>query len=203
VPRLLLVRHAESTWNVEGRWQGGADPELSPEGERQARLAGEGLGAAGLIFEEFVSSDLERARRTAALLAGDDLSGRVTVEPGLREYDVGEWSGLTRQEISVRWPDQLQRWAEGTLRAAPGGESREAFRRRVREALGRLASSRGESDTLVVTHGGVLRSLASWLGRPGEIFGYLSGFWTDCTESGIFLTSRVDLLASADYSPNN
>src|SRR5215510_15555658 len=96
--RLLLVRHGESTWNAQSRWQGQADPPLSPFGERQAEDATARLAEIATITSVWVS-DLRRARRTGELIARHlDLDG-VREEPRLRERDVGAWSGLTRDEI--------------------------------------------------------------------------------------------------------
>src|SRR5687768_13103713 len=93
--RLLLVRHGESTWNAQSRWQGQADPPLSPLGERQAEEAAERLAQTASITEIW-TSDLVRARRTAELIATQLGVPDVREEPRLRERDVGSWSGLTR-----------------------------------------------------------------------------------------------------------
>ena len=69
--RVLLIRHGQSTWNADGRWQGWADPSLSPEGRTQAEAAAVALGAAGEQFAGVVSSDLARARETAARVGND------------------------------------------------------------------------------------------------------------------------------------
>ena len=184
--RLLLVRHAQSSWNAEGRWQGAADPPLSPEGEHQAERGGEALAsalAAGDLpgpLEEVWSSDLLRARQTAAALArACGWEAAVRLEPGLREHDVGAWSGLTRAEIDRRWPGLVDAWSAGALPATPGGEARAVFDARVREAATRVAGIPGDGLAVVVTHGGVLRSLARWLGVEDRAPGNLQGFVVD------------------------
>src|ERR1700759_3832419 len=87
IDRLVIVRHGESVWNAEGRLQGQADPPLSPKGREEAR----GLAAAGggALPPRVVSSDLIRARETAALLGHPDAETDVR----LREINVGEWEG--------------------------------------------------------------------------------------------------------------
>src|ERR687894_225034 len=105
--RLLLVRHGESTWNARGRWQGWADPPLTDLGRAQAEAA----GPAAAPVDAVVSSDLQRARATAELMAvalGLDPAA-VHVEPDVRERDVGDFTGLTRAEIEERWPGVLAR----------------------------------------------------------------------------------------------
>jgi broad specificity phosphatase PhoE len=197
VPGLLLLRHAQSVWNATGRWQGTADPPLSEEGERQteraaARLAG--TGTFGLV----VTSDLERSRRTAALLALHlGLSAPQWVEAGLREYDVGEWSGLTHDQIEDRWPGAIDQFARGELSRLPGGEDRDAFDVRVATAgrrVGAKAAALGADRILVVVHGGVVRSLARTAGQTEYRVGPLAGYWGTCTEGGLFPTERVNLL---------
>ena len=125
--RLLLVRHGQSVWNAEGRWQGQADPPLSELGERQAEAAGSAIEPVDAV----VTSDLVRASRTAEIL-GDSLGVPVEVERGFRERDAGEWSGLTRVEIEEAWPGYL-----ADHRRPPGFELDEPLVERVLEAIER------------------------------------------------------------------
>ena len=175
VARLLLIRHAQSTWNAEGRWQGWADPPLSAEGVRQAAAAAARLGGLGL--ERVVSSDLARAQRTAEVLAGGLGLGHVEADAGWRERNVGEWSGLTRVEIEARWPGQLLAWREGRLERPPGGEAQAELEARVRAGLERAAGGSGVS--LVVTHGGVIHTAERLLGVEVTHIGNLGGRWVE------------------------
>jgi len=159
---LLLIRHAESTWNAIGRWQGHGDPPLSARGREQADALAEAL--AGLSPAFVVTSDLSRAIETGAPLARA-LGVAATTCPGLRELDVGSWTGLTRAQIATRDPDALARFESGADDApAGGGEARDALARRSREALARLSrealARRSERPIAVVTHLGVIRALA-------------------------------------------
>ena len=173
--RLLLIRHAQSTWNAEGRWQGWADPPLSPEGEGQALEAAARL--AGLGLERVVASDLVRARRTAEIVAAALALGGVEVDPGWRERNVGEGSGLTRAEIEDRWPGQLLAWREGRLERPPGGEAQVELEARVRAAIERTAQ--GDGAVLVVTHGGVIHTAERLLGVEMTHIGNLAGRWVE------------------------
>src|SRR5207302_10768657 len=101
--RLLLVRHGESEWNAVGRWQGWADPPLSELGQRQAAVAARAVGAVDAI----VSSDLQRASQTAAIIAGELGIGPVVVDVALRERAAGTSTGLTRDEIDEQFPGSL------------------------------------------------------------------------------------------------
>ncbi|MGH9114879.1 MAG: histidine phosphatase family protein, partial [Acidimicrobiales bacterium] len=151
VGRLLLLRHAESTWNHVGRWQGWADPPLSPDGEAQVRAAA-GRLAAEPPFEMVATSDLCRARRTAELLAGElGIDGGLAVDAGLREYDVARWSGLTYEQIEAGWPGELERFRRGEV-SPPDGEDRFEFDARVAAAgrrVGMLAAKAGGARLLV------------------------------------------------------
>jgi len=206
VPGLLLLRHAQSAWNADGRWQGWADPPLSSEGEAQIRRAAH--SAAGHLaaarpatgqepFDRVVSSDLARARRTAELLTQAlDLAAPLHVEPGLREYDVGEWSGCTLAQIEARWPGAVARFSRGEI-AAPGGEARADFDARVGAAarrVGAAAHAAGVRGLLVVAHGGVIRALARAAGQAEYRVGHLAGYWGEYGEGGLFPEEPVNLL---------
>jgi uncharacterized phosphatase len=146
VTTILLARHGETDWNREGRWQGWADPSLNGTGHDQAReLAGR---LAETHFEAVYSSDLRRAFETAEVLAAPH-NLTVVTDPGLREIDVGQWSGLTRAQISERFP----------LGNRPGGETREQHSVRVLATVERIARAHPGQRILIVAHGGCLRAL--------------------------------------------
>lgn len=174
---LLLLRHGESTWNAALRWQGWADPPLSDQGERQARAAVSRLADAGLT--SIASSNLARARRTAEILAADLGLGPVTVDADLRERSVGEWEGLTVDEIEAGWPGQMTAYRERRIPSPPGGEDAPTLVARTSSALDRLARRRPGQRVLVVSHGGVIRALERALGDPSMAAGVpnLGGRW--------------------------
>ena len=174
---ILLLRHGQSTWNAEGRWQGWSDPPLSDLGLSQAKEAAGHLGGVGATA--VVTSDLDRARTTGRILADGLGLGPPVEDRDLREYDVGDWEGLTRPEIEAGWPDQLAAWREGRLLATPGGETRSAFLERVMAALRRVASAAELGDVaVVVTHGGVIRAAEQVTGGERQaVIGNLAGRW--------------------------
>lgn len=180
-PHLLLLRHGQSTWNAEGRWQGWADPPLSPTGVSQAEAVLPALLDAG--FEAVVSSDLQRARATAEILARG-LDASVEVDARLRERDVGAWSGLTPAGIEERWPGRLEAWRAGRLLRPPGGESNPQLEARALDALQAL-SSRPERAILVVTHAGVLRLVQRRLSSEVGTTAHLGGRWVQLTPTGV------------------
>lgn len=185
---LLLVRHGQSTWNGEGRWQGQADPPLSALGQAQAAEAASRLADADVGFGAVASSDLERARRTAEIAAVVLGVGPVVVEPGVKEYDVGRWQGLTKPQIEEGWPGMIAAWAGGELPSTPGGEPRVAFAERVVAALRRLAvvelPAGRPAAMLVVTHSGVVRTLERVLGVEHVPIGNMSGRWCLVDDDG-------------------
>lgn len=154
--RILLVRHGQSTWNAERRWQGQADPPLTDEGVAQARSAIAALGTAG-PFAGVACSTLERATRTAELLAEGLGLTAPTPDAGLMERCAGDWEGLTRAEIDERYPGDVAAW-----RTPPGFESDGELLARVVPALAALAEAMpGDLPLLAVTHGGVMYTVES------------------------------------------
>jgi broad specificity phosphatase PhoE len=146
VTTILLARHGETDWNRQGRFQGWADPPLNETGREQAQaLAGQ---LAGVPLDAVYSSDLRRAHETALIVA-EPHGVPVVVDRGLREIDVGSWSGLTRAEIETSFPGA----------AHHDGETREEHLSRVLEAVERIACAHPGEHILVVSHGGSLRTL--------------------------------------------
>lgn len=180
---LLLMRHGESRWNQQRRWQGHADAPLSPLGEAQAQGAAVLLADAGLT--RAVASDLQRAHRTAAIIARALDLGPVERVADLREIDVGQWSGLTVDDIERRWPGMLSSWRDGSLQSPPGGEERNSVTGRVVRALCAIAERFPGERVLVVTHGGCIRSVESHLGLEARPVANTSGRWLTATGSAL------------------
>ncbi len=145
---ILLARHGETEWNREGRWQGWADPPLNETGRVQARELATRLRATP--FDAVYSSDLQRAHETAEIVA-EPHGLPVVADPGLREIDVGSWSGFTRAELAARFPGGER----------PDGETREQHAGRVLAAVERIAREHPGARVLLVTHGGTMRAVRS------------------------------------------
>jgi broad specificity phosphatase PhoE len=154
VTTLLLARHGETDWNSERRWQGHADQPLNERGREQARALAAELAARPL--DAIYSSDLLRARETAEIVASA-LGLEVRVEPGLREVDVGSWSGLSHAEIETTDPEGFRRWQEGG-KGWEHGESYDEMGTRVVAAVIEIAAAHPDETVLVVTHGGSIRA---------------------------------------------
>ncbi len=162
VTEITFVRHAESTYNVAGRWQGQGDAPLSERGRSQAAALGRRL--AGEVFDLVVASDLTRAADTARAL------GRpVERDRAWRELDVGAWEGLTREEVDRRFTDQVAALQRGEPVRVGGGESWAELRVRALAALERLRARAEGQRVLVVSHGGLVLTLtAALLGLDGR-----------------------------------
>jgi len=172
------LRHGESQWNREGRWQGWEDIALTSTGEAQARARGAELQAAGHDFVGVHTSDLMRAARTAELIAQSLALPGAHREPALRERFGGVWQGKDRDEIIAGWPEERAAWRRGELAAPPGGESDAEVIDRVFGALGRIDATNPPGSVLVVTHHGVVRLLANRAGIPvTELIPNLGGRW--------------------------
>lgn len=152
---LLLVRHGQSTWNQERRWQGQADPPLSDFGREQALMAAAAVGTVDVI----VSSPQVRALETAVIIANQLGVGPVQVVEGLRERNAGQWSGLTTDEIDQRWPG----WIDSAHRPE-GWEHDEPLVDRAVGALQQVAAQFAGADVLLVSHGGLIRAVEIHLG---------------------------------------
>ena len=151
---LLLVRHGETAWNASGRLQGREDIPLNDVGTAQAAAAAQGIARES--WDAVVSSPLSRALGTAELIARACGLPAPTTDPDLVERHYGEASGMYDHEIRARWPD-------GTL---PGSESRADVYRRARPALDRLAGRWPAGRVVVVSHGGLIRSVV--MGVEGQ-----------------------------------
>ena len=155
---VILVRHAQTTWSREGRYQGRSDPPLSPQGIDEAigvvaRLRNVGIASV-------VSSPLSRAFLTAQIIADGLHLPPPTIEPRLIEVAYGDWEGLTQQEIKARWPSQLKKWKSTPATFQfPGGESLTAANARLDGFLSEQ-SARFNADPrpmVAVTHCGLIR----------------------------------------------
>ena len=183
--RVLLVRHGQSAWNAEGRWQGHADPPLSPLGVQQAIAAAGSIGTVDAV----VASDLQRASTTATLIAERLGVGPVRCEPRLRERDAGEWTGLTRADIDARWPGYL---ADG--RRPSGFELDDAILGRILEALAVLHQEHPGGRVLAVAHGGVIRALERQFGIDDGLVPNLGGRVVDVHEHWLTPGERLVLV---------
>jgi len=159
--QLWLLRHGATEWAVNGRHTGSTDLPLLPEGEREAQALAPVL--AQQTFAAVFSSPLQRARRTCEL-AG--LGDQAQIEPDLKEWDYGDYEGLTTPEIRAHVPG----WTVFS-HPCPGGETSEQVQQRCERVIARASQVASAADGAICpvalfAHGHILRSLAGcWLGR--------------------------------------
>jgi len=190
--RVLLVRHGQSEWNADGRWQGQADPPLSELGMLQAAHAARAIGAVDAIM----ASPLQRARRTAEIIAAALGYEPVVVVDGLMERSAGQWEGLTRAEIEERFPGYL---AEG--RRPPGWEDDDALFERVLGALDAVHRVCPGGEVVVVTHGGVIMNLERRLGDERGRIANVGGRWLVRRDADDWvLGERLDLVDPSELT---
>jgi probable phosphoglycerate mutase len=154
VTTLLLMRHGETDWNAERRWQGHSDPPLNERGREQARELAATLDGIDVIY----ASDLARARETAEIL-GDRLGLEVRLDARLRERSFGAWEGQTWEDLEQRHADALRRWQAGETHGPEDAEPYEDFSRRVESFLEEILQTHPGERVLVVGHGGSIRAI--------------------------------------------
>ena len=168
--RLLLVRHGETPWNDAARYQGQTDIPLSARGWMEAEWLAERLARESI--EAIYTSDLARARDTAHVVARR-IGTALTLEPRLREANLGEWQGLTYEQVRQRYfndTDPLPAYMVDS--PPPGGECLRQLQARLMSAIESIAARHANANVLVVTHGGCLKVLfCAWLGIE------LSAYW--------------------------
>jgi len=151
---LTLVRHGETPANLDGVWHGSIDTSLTDRGRRQAERAALYLADRHQDASALYASPLQRAEGTARII-GVPMALSVSLEPGLTEYDLGSWEGLTYRELYT--DKQLWTFMKTDPDFAPhGGESPIQATLRFCDALGRIAKSHPGERVIVVAHGGVM-----------------------------------------------
>jgi len=194
---LLLVRHGESHWNAEHRYQGQQDSGLTARGRSQAeqvgRLLAEEAGAPGAIW----SSDLPRAHDTAVPYAA--LTQRpIRTDPRLREVDVGVWSGQPITAVARAHPEEVARFAAGEDVRRGGGETFAEVRIRIAACLAEIVAEHPDETVVIFSHGGAIRvaaALAAGVPAPGH-----HGFAAPTNCSRTVLATRHQTLVLQAYN---
>ncbi len=147
---LYLIRHGETPWNVEGRYQGQLDPPLTKKGQQQAAATATKL--AGLNFKAIYSSDLARAYQTAQALAAKT-GLPVQLDRRLREIHQGDWQGVLIGDIRAGWPQEIGGWeADPWQHQPPGGETLSQLQDRILAVIDDIVSRYHQGQVAVFTH---------------------------------------------------
>lgn len=154
--RILLIRHGQTDWNLEERWQGSTDVPLNAQGIEQAHIVARTLSKQRITA--VYSSDLIRAKLTADVIAAAH-GLTVHADPRWRELHLGVFQGLTYHEISARYPEEVEKMRTDYMGyIMPQGESRRAMQIRTYEALLDIVAREPDGSTsVVVSHGGTIR----------------------------------------------
>jgi broad specificity phosphatase PhoE len=199
--KLLAVRHGVTSWNAQQRWQGATDIPLAAEGLGQALVAAGRLVRMGWRGHRVFCSGLSRSFVTASTICSELGLDPPQAVPQLGERDLGEWEGLSVEEVDLANPGSIAAWVAGVIDGPPGGETDLNVANRFREACAviRAASARETSPALVITHAGVLHAVDRVNGFEYSKYGPLSGRWFELTSTshrtGIVPDGRADLLA--------
>jgi alpha-ribazole phosphatase len=152
--KLLLIRHGQTNWNLEQRFQGQSDIPLNETGRKQADALADRLSAEH--FDFVYSSDLQRATETANIICRSGFQP----DPRLREVHFGDWEGLTYDEIKLKYPTTLFAWESDIYKnAPPNGETLEQLVVRIQSVLDELCAKHQDHTVLIVAHGGVLQTM--------------------------------------------
>lgn len=156
---IWLLRHGQTDWNLQGRWQGQASfaPGLNEAGFAQARSAAEELSE--IQFGAIYSSDLLRARQTAEAVA-EKQGLPVFLDERLREVNLGEWEGMLSEDVKARYPNELRERDENPLHARPPqGETLAEVAERAKAAVNDILQRQAQGPILIVSHGLTLAAL--------------------------------------------
>lgn len=150
---LILVRHGETEWNHQRRYQGQSDIPLSELGKRQAELVAQRLD--GHPIEAIYASDLKRAWETASIIS-EKCGLEISPEPRLRELKFGILEGLTFEEAEEKYPEMISAWLEDFNHTPQGAETIDQFHARIVSLLEHLKRNHEGQVVLLVGHGGSL-----------------------------------------------
>ena len=158
---LTIVRHGETLWNREKRWQGSQDIPLSDLGREQGTALAKRLR--DTRFDHIYASDLSRAAETAELIVAQNHAVPIQYRAALQEVKMGPFEGLVVDEVMARYATEFQRRVQSDDPAdfdfaLPGMESRNTFNARASQAVQACAAAHPGERVLVVCHGGVIRS---------------------------------------------
>ena len=159
---LMLIRHAESTGNSEGRWIGREDVPLSELGRRQAQYLKARLENAAFLPTHIYSSPLSRTLETARIVASD-WACPIEAWHDLIEIDVGAFSGMTGLEIQQKFPSVAREfYATHNFDLVKGAERHDERNARARRVVDRLARRHANGDSVMLfSHGGIMLHLIS------------------------------------------
>ena len=159
--RLILVRHGQTEWNADGRYQGQSNVALSDTGRKQAKFLAERFPVKCL--DAIYSSDLDRAKETAECV-GEKLGVPVHPEKAFRELSFGDWEGLTYQQITARWPEESHKlFTAPDELEIPNGETFRALQNRALAKIDELCKAHVNQTIGIFAHGAINKTILAGL----------------------------------------
>jgi enolase len=170
----IVLRHGESLWNKENKFTGWVDIELSKNGEQEAIMAGKKLNKYN--FDNIITSDLKRAKKTALLLIKDkpiELKNQIifTVSEAVKERNYGDLTGVDKSELKEKYGEQqMQKWRRSYYERPPNGENLEDVQNRIAPFFDEfiLPLLKEDKNVILVSHGNALRALFVHLGLKNK-----------------------------------
>lgn len=194
---LWLIRHGETDWNVEQRFQGTSDQVLNAHGEAQASSLAPRL--AEMSFDAIYASDLKRVQQTAKFALNGNSESLIS-DSRLREFDFGTWEGLTWREAREQFPDDFALWADDREQNPHGGERVSQVLSRVQSFLDGISSQyEKDEQILIFSHGGTLAVLLSLL-LGADANKWWQYRFLNCTLNEVILVNRGAILARLNDS---
>ncbi len=153
---LILIRHGETLWNEQKKYQGHADIGLSPKGKKNIQALLPRVKALGIDF--LYTSSLRRARQSARIISAKT-GLKPCVDSRLNELNFGRWEGKTADQLILQKDKSFLSWAGGKWKTPKGGESIDSLRRRVRGFLKDCLKKHKGKKIAIVSHGGLIRMI--------------------------------------------
>ena len=159
ITKIILIRHGQTTWNIEGRFQGQSDTELIPDGIKQAQLLADKFPLPAL--DAVYCSDLKRTKCTAKIIA-DKFNLPLNSTKDLREMSFGQWEGILFDEINKKWPNAINKFFDNPMSInIPGGETFQQVQDRGMRAMHRIIGENLGRSIAIVAHGAINRAILS------------------------------------------
>ncbi len=152
--QLILIRHAETPWTLQGRYQGHSDLGLSSRGRQQAGALAERIRA--WEIEKIYASSLKRARQTGEIIS-KKMRQKLYLDHRLKELHFGRWEGKTAKELLKQKEPSFLKWLRGQSCRPPGGESVPDLKKRVKDFLDEILKRHAGGRVAIVSHGGPLK----------------------------------------------
>jgi len=195
--RVLLIRPGETYGNIEQRFCGHSETELTPLGIAQARALGERLRS--VEIDAAYASDLSRAAKTAEFALEHRPQLAPVLDPAFREMHYGEWEARPGHEIGKENPVLLADFFRGKVHCAPGGETVQQLRQRTAQGMRRVVEAHRGASLMVVSHGNAIAAmLAELLNMPVEATWAFAVTNTSITRLNFSKSGRVTVVSVND-----